>query len=752
MIYQQPVSRTPQTLTEKIVQRHSINLPPGKVVRSGDYVSIKPHQCMTHDNTWPVAQKFMSVGASSVFDRKQLVMTLDHDVQNKSEQNLKKYRLIREFAKEHGVDFYPAGRGIGHQIMVEEGYAWPGTLAVASDSHSNMYGGLGCLGTAIVRTDAASIWALGQTWWKIPPIAKVTFTGTLPKGVTGKDVIVALCGLFGHDEVLNHAIEFTGPPETMASLEVDDRLAIANMTTEWGAVSGLFPIDSVLERWLRAKTTESTLKERWNVADTNGRFQPENVKALYSDLVKADPGAQYAKHLYLDLSTLSPYVSGPNSVKVATPLEELAAQNIKVDRAYLVSCTNSRASDLAAAAKVFKDAAAQNEGKIPKIADGVHFYIAAASIPEQLLAEAEGDWQAMIEAGAQPLPAGCGPCIGLGTGLLQPGEVGISASNRNFKGRMGSTDAKAYLASPEVVAASALAGTITGPGLYEKPTQWDGVRYGAGTGAPDADRIITADKVLEAAIGNLDDVVAQGEQDFGAPDPAPPPSETAPTATVPGFPQRIAGEIVFCDADNINTDGIYPGRLTYQDDVTRAQMAAACMQNYDPAFAAMARDGDILVAGFNFGCGSSREQAATALLARGIPLVVSGSFGSIFARNSINNALMGLEVPRLVERLRQRFGAAAGDKAGGGETKQVVEPEGNKESLDSPPPGPVEGPREMLTRRTGWRLTWDVTRSRVEVQEGEGGETWTESVGDVPPTVQEIIAKGGLEKWIKSRL
>ena len=749
MLYQKPNSSTPQTLTEKIVQRHSINLPPGKVVRSGDYVSIKPHHCMTHDNTWPVAQKFMSIGAHNVFDRKQLVMTLDHDVQNQSEQNLKKYRLIQHFAKEHGVDFYPAGRGIGHQIMVEEGYAWPGTLAVASDSHSNMYGGLGCLGTAIVRTDAASIWALGQTWWKIPPIAKVTFTGTLPKGVTGKDVIVALCGLFGHDEVLNHAIEFTGSPETMASLAVDDRLAIANMTTEWGAVSGLFPIDSVLERWLRAKTIESALKERWSMADANARLQPENVEALYSNRVKADSGAQYARHLYLDLSTLSPYVSGPNSVKVATPLEELAAQNIKVDRAYLVSCTNSRASDLAAAAKVFKDAAAQNDGQMPKIADGVSFYVAAASLPEQRLAEAEGDWQAMIAAGAQPLPAGCGPCIGLGTGLLQPGEVGISASNRNFKGRMGSTDAKAYLASPEVVAASALAGTITGPGSFAKPAEWTGVRYGAGTGAAEVDRVITADKVLEAAIGNLDAVVAQGEKDFGA--AAEPASPAPATATVPGFPQRIGGEIVFCDADNINTDGIYPGRLTYQDDVTKEQMAAACMQNYDAGFAATARAGDVLVAGFNFGCGSSREQAATALLAAGVPLVVAGSFGSIFARNSINNALMGLEVPRLVARLRQRFGAGASGNSS--DTKKpVTEPDGNKESLDSPPPGPVAEPRKVLTRRTGWRLTWDVARSRIEVVEGEGGETWTESVGDVPPTVQEIIAQGGLEKWIQSRL
>jgi homoaconitate hydratase len=131
----------------------------------------------------------------------------------------------------------------GHQIMVEEGYAWPGILAVASDGHANTYGGINCLGVAVVRTDAASIWATGKTWWQVLPIVRCQFTGSLPKGVTGKDVIVALCGLFNNDEVLNHAIEFTGSEETMRSLPVDDRLAIANMTTEWGALSGLSPID-----------------------------------------------------------------------------------------------------------------------------------------------------------------------------------------------------------------------------------------------------------------------------------------------------------------------------------------------------------------------------------------------------------------------------------------------------------------------------------------------------------------------------
>lgn len=676
-----------QNLTEKIVQAHAVGLPKGKKVVSGDYVSIQPAHCMSHDNSWPVALKFMGLGASKIKNPKQVVNTLDHDVQNKTEKNLTKYKNIENFAKKHGIDFYPAGRGIGHQIMIEEGYAFPLNMTVASDSHSNTYGGVGSLGTPIVRTDAAAIWATGQTWWQIPPVAQVELKGELPVGISGKDIIVALCGVFNEDQVLNHAIEFTG--DSLDKIPIDYRLTIANMTTEWGALSGLFPVDRVLLDFYRNRLTK--------VGPNHPRLNEKTIQDLQekSKVLKADTDAKYAKKLTIDLSTLTHYVSGPNSVKISSTVEDLSNQNIKVDKAYLVSCTNSRLSDLEAAAHVVCPTGNINE--VHHVAEGVEFYIAAASSEVETEARASGAWEKLLKAGCMPLPAGCGPCIGLGTGLLEPGQVGISATNRNFKGRMGSKDALAYLASPSVVAASAILGKIGSPAEV------------LGTKDPKFSGVIAT--VEESQNGSLAEPTK--EQDSVE-------EQSQGVEILEGFPSEITGELVLCDADNINTDGIYPGKYTYQDDVPKETMAKVCMENYDPEFQTKVHSGDIVISGFNFGTGSSREQAATAILAKGIKLVVSGSFGNIFSRNSINNALLTLEIPTLINLLREKY-------------------------KDSP---------KELTRRTGWFLKWDVGNATVIVTEGslDGPVVLKQKVGELGMNLQEIIVKGGLEGWVKSQL
>ncbi len=583
-----------QTVVEKITERHLAGGPPQRPVRAGDFVSIRPRHVMTHDNSSAVMAKFKGLGIARVHDPRQIVFTLDHDIQNRSEANLAKYRAIEAFAGEHGIDFHPAGSGIGHQIMVEEGYVVPGSFAVASDSHSNMYGGLGAVGTPVVRTDAAAIWATGVFWWQVPPTVQVVLSGALRPGVTGKDVIVALCGLYNRGEVLNAAVEFTGPGT--ASLSMDARLTISNMTTEWGALVGWFPVD---------ERTVSYMKSVFDRLSEKGihRFGEDDLRAWAEAPPAPDPDAAYAGRIRLDLSKLTPHVSGPDTVQVMTSLAEMAGRKVAIDKAYLVSCVNSRLEDLEAAAKVL-------DGK--RVAEGVEFYVAAASRRVQEEAERRGVWKTIVDAGARPLPPGCGPCIGLGIGLLTPGQVGISATNRNFKGRMGSREARCYLASPEVVAASAVAGTITGPG------DW-------------------TDLAPERSFESLETA-----------------AESAPEMVdiLDGFPERVTGRLVYLPQDNLNTDGIYGKDYTYREDMTREDMARVVMENYDPVFAAKVNAGDIVVGGFNFGTGSSREQAVTALQAKGIPLVVAASFSQTYLRNAFNNGFICVESPKLVERLR----------------------------------------------------------------------------------------------------
>src|SRR4026209_2306956 len=248
------------TLVEKIAARHADGLAPGTVVRSGDFVSIRPRHVMTHDNTGAVIPKFKQIGATKIADPAQPVFAIDHDIQNVTPKNLDKYAKIEAFAGEHGIDFYPAGTGISHQVMVEQGYVVPGAMVVASDSHSNLYGAMAALGTPVARPDAASTSATGVRWWQVPPVAKVVLKGSLSAGVVGKDVIIALCGLFNQDEVLNHAVEFVG--DGITNLPMSARMTIANMTTEWGALAGVFPFDEVTAQYLRSRVPEFTNPKR----------------------------------------------------------------------------------------------------------------------------------------------------------------------------------------------------------------------------------------------------------------------------------------------------------------------------------------------------------------------------------------------------------------------------------------------------------------------------------------------------------
>jgi homoaconitate hydratase len=582
-----------QTVIEKIAQTHAVDLPAGAELHAGDFVTLVPDQIMTHDNTAAVLNKFEKLGVGQIKNPQQPVYALDHDIQNKSESNLAKYARIEAFAKSQGVDFYPAGTGIGHQVMIENGYVKPGGFCVASDSHSNMYGAMSAVGTPVVRTDAAAIWATGRFWWQIPRTVRVWLSGELRPGVTGKDLILTLCGMYNQGEVLNAAIEFAGPG--VAKLSMDARMSISNMTTEWGALVGWFPCDEL---------TVDFLAKRRAILDLQGlhdRVTKDELDAWTLNPPTSDEAAVYAATIDLDLDEVGPHVAGPDTVQRTAPLSDLMAEDIKIHKAYLLSCVNSRLEDLKAAADVLLG---------HKVAEGVVFYVAAASQFVEDQAKELGYWQVLLDSGATPLPPSCGPCIGLGTGLLDAGEVGISATNRNFKGRMGSRDAKCYLASPVVVAASAVAGRIAGP---------------------------------EEFSGDLPEYTFKT-------------GETAPRAgsveILHGFPATVAGRGLWLDLDNLNTDGIYGKDYTYNEDMTREDMARVVMENYDADFAGIIAAGDVLIGGFNFGTGSSREQAVTALQAAGASMLIAGSYSQTYLRNAINNGFICLESPTLVEAMR----------------------------------------------------------------------------------------------------
>jgi homoaconitate hydratase len=651
------------TLVEKIAARHADGLAPGTQVRSGDFVSIRPRHVMTHDNTGAVIPKFKQIGATSIADPAQPVFAIDHDIQNVTPKNLEKYANIEAFARDHGIDFYPAGTGISHQVMVEQGYVVPGSMVVASDSHSNLYGAAAALGTPVVRTDAASIWATGVTWWQIPKVAKVLLKGTLSSGVVGKDVIIALCGLFNKDEVLNHAVEFLG--DGVANLPMSARMTIANMTTEWGALAGVFPFDEVTVNYLRSRVPEFTNPKRPGTRGAKSRsgYTGSDIDAWWKNRseISADTDAEYAIELELDLATVVPHVSGPNEVKTMVSLPEMERKHVAIQKAYLLSCVNARFEDLHDAAEVVRT-------KGGHVADGVEFYLAPASAEVQAKSESTGDWQTLIGAGAIPLPPGCGACIGLGRGLVQKGEIAISATNRNFKGRMGDRDAYVYLGSPAVVAASALAGFICAPKNFTERA--------AGTAVRRAER-----------------------------KSKPPGSVEIMT----GFPPSVRGRVLFIDKDNLNTDGIYGSKHTYRDDMTPEEMAAVTFENYDPNFNTLYQNGDVVVGGLNFGSGSSREQAATALKFKGIPCVIAGSFSETYKRNAFNNGFVVFECPELVTHLRDTL-------------------------------------TDRAPTTVGPEITIDYAKSILTVD----GKSFPFS--PLSPAAQELIVAGGAENLVASRL
>jgi len=411
------------TLAEKILSRAS-----GTSARAGDTVVARVDRMMSHEAFRHVGRILLEAGVKRVWDRSKIIIVLDHGVPAPDENTAKAHDFIRTQAERLGIDtFYDVRGGISHQVMVEKGHVKPGELVCGTDSHSTMYGALGAAGTGIGFSEGSYVAATGQLWFTVPDTLLIKLTGQLKPGVMSKDVILHLAGKLTMEGASYKAIEWRG--EGARSLSVESRMTMANMAVELGAKFGFFDPDEKTAQYL----------EEHGVA-----------RGTYSPLLP-DDDARYEQVMELDLSTVEPQVALPHSPDNVKPLSEV--RGIKVNQALLGSCTNARIEDLRLAAGVLR-------GRT--VAKHVRLYVSPASVDVYRQAMREGLLEDFMAAGAVVLNSGCGPCFGQHLGLLGPGEVCISSTNRNFQGRMGSPQARVYLASPLTVAASAVAGTITG--------------------------------------------------------------------------------------------------------------------------------------------------------------------------------------------------------------------------------------------------------------------------------------------------
>lgn len=411
-----------KTLAEKI-----LSLKAGADAKSGDIVIANVDLVFLQDTTGPlVIKQFKESGLAAIAEPEKAAIFLDHAAPSPAQQISNDHVLLRHFARETNCHIYEVGNGICHQLVAEH-FAKPGNIIVGADSHTVTAGGLCAFATGMGSTDIAIAMALGKTWFRVPETFLINLSGSFPKGVYAKDLILSLIGQLGTDGATYKALEFGG--ESLARLTMSERLTIANMVVEAGAKVGLFPSDEVTQSFLSAQ----------------GRG--DSYKPLYPD---AD--ASYERIMSLNLASLEPMVSFPHTVDNVRPVSE--AKGIKVQQVFIGTCTNGRLEDLALAANTLK-------GK--KRYSDTRLLVAPASQQVLLQAVEKGYIHSLVESGAVILPPGCAACLGLHQGVLADREACLSTANRNFKGRMGNPEAMIYLASPATAAASAIKGEITDP-------------------------------------------------------------------------------------------------------------------------------------------------------------------------------------------------------------------------------------------------------------------------------------------------
>jgi 3-isopropylmalate/(R)-2-methylmalate dehydratase large subunit len=414
------------TLAEKILARAAGR----ESVKPDEVVVAKIDLAMSHENADLVRKSFLEIGAQRVWDPSKIVIVFDHRVPAESEKTATTHKAVREFVAAQGIHhFYDVGRGgICHQVLPENGHVWPGMLMVGTDSHTTTHGALGAFATGIGATEMAGVWTEGTLWFKVPSTIRILVEGEFRPWISAKDLILRIIGMLGAAGADYRAVEFDG--SAIRRMSVASRMVLANLAMEMGAKVAFTPVDDVLLDYLRPRSTSQ-------------------LEAL-----APDPDAVYERTIEMDAEEdlWEPQVACPHSVDQVQPLS--MAGEVPIDQAVLGSCTNGRLEDLETAASILAGRRVHPRVRLLIIPASQRIYLDALRL---------GYLETLVAAGAMINPPGCGPCVGLHQGILAAGETCVSSTNRNFLGRMGSKDSLVYLASPAVVAASAVAGKLAHP-------------------------------------------------------------------------------------------------------------------------------------------------------------------------------------------------------------------------------------------------------------------------------------------------
>jgi 3-isopropylmalate/(R)-2-methylmalate dehydratase large subunit len=543
------------TLLEKILAKHSKY----SSVKPGEIVDIEIDSRAARDFGGANVVKNIVDFGLSIDNPDKTLFTFDCNPTGSDQKYAVNQHICRLFAREHGIKVYDIDAGIGTHILIEQGYVYPGSTAVSTDSHANILGAVGAFGQGMGDMDIAAAWNKGKVWFKIPQSVRINLNGSVSADVSSKDIVLNLLKIFGADSLLGYSVEMYG--SAVDSLTIDDRITISSMATEMGAVIILFPPSSEIISYCK------------NHSKTE--FEP----------LFADDDALYEKTFDIDVSLFRPMVSRPGEPHDTINVSEVIGK--KIDSAFIGSCTNGRMNDMKKVAAILRDR---------KVAPGVVLKIVPATddIWNQCLAE--GLITIFKNAGALVSNAGCAGCAAGQVGQNGPGEVTISTGNRNFPGKQGK--GSVYLASPEVVAASSIAGYITTP-----------------------DKIPVSPALFVNTVKKPDAVSKHHRQ-----------------INTVGRLSVLEGRVWKVKRDNIDTDMIFHNRYLSITDIK--EMGKYTFDNLSgfEDFSEKAKPGDIIIAGKNFGCGSSRQQAVDCFTSLGIQTIIAESFGVIYERNAINAA------------------------------------------------------------------------------------------------------------------